>query len=200
MAAFSSPNAFELQNLTADFAYQGLTDHICDDLGDACFAGLDSPLQPRRKRGHRRSSSEPLPDMSRFDLLDESFLDEAITDIFFSSDFAGLVAKPSAKPSAPQVEEPPYVPVKVEVKVDQEDSNMDDVDPAEPAEIDPPADSICVKHNPRARGYVCGRCGQPKRGHTCPFLNRPMSSSGTQVDFDEAPSVTFLIARPRSII
>lgn len=52
----------------------------------------------------------------------------------------------------------------------------------------------------RAKGYVCGRCGQPKRGHICPAVNRPVASSGTQVDLSGSTGGHVLTARPRSIL
>jgi hypothetical protein len=59
-------------------------------------------------------------------------------------------------------------------------------------------------HRPsRAKGYLCGRCGQPKRGHVCPYTHRSLNSVGTQIELhhqDNWLGSRVLVAKPRSII
>jgi hypothetical protein len=63
-----------------------------------------------------------------------------------------------------------------------------------------------TKPSSRSKGYSCGRCGQPKRGHRCPFVNRAVTSSSTQVDFSTQSDFSpytgghYLVVKPRSIV
>lgn len=214
------PFDFDLDAITSDFSDQALNEEML------AFPTDDVVTTPPRKRGHRRSSSDPFPlqgqlDLESFDANSGKFEDVEMSDIFETSDFAGLVAIPSAAPPPnPEVIDKPPVPnfglspflqthtipmmdtVKHEIAFNPTVSQATDPAWIPGPRFEPSNSKVTpqVTKNSRSKGYACGRCGQPKRGHICPAIHRKMSSMGTQIDMVNPAQERVLIARPRSIL
>lgn len=231
--------AQQMEHLPFDYDLESFTSSLSEDQFDGDLLNFPtdvvdesltlSPMH-KKKRGHRRSSSDPFPMNSQFSIEASNLGDVEMSNIFETSDFAGLIAVPGATPSMPPRFETPRVPDEtfrqapftlvshpVPIMGTVKDyANFDSpvtqagislVKPTISTNNGPEVDqnsessfSTSGYKNPRSKGYLCGRCGQPKRGHVCPAINRKVSSMGTQIDVVNPAQERILIARPRSIL